>query len=673
MATDNELIIKIKADSSRALKEINKLNAEVKKLSTTSRKSAKQMASLNKSFKNTGVALSGLAASFISFQAISGLITDFAELEQGMVGVAKTTGLSGAELEKLDKGLEKLSQDLKGVSIRELMSVAETAGQLGVTGTKDILQFSKAISMIAVATDLTADQAANDFAIMKNILKEPIKNVEKLGSVMNELTNTSEANASQIVEYTKRIGAQGKIFGLTSAEIMGLGATLVGVGATAEAGGSAVSRVMSKMVSDTEAFAKASKMSFQDFSKMIDKDPVEALKKFLTEMGKLDKKQQELTFKELKISSVEMKKVIQLLGGATDKLAKNLETANDEYRDGTSLVDEYAIASKSLESAFKDINNEFDILKKRLGKELSADIKNLTDNMIQFMRSISAKDVKKFAGSLKDMFIVVKGAVELLGQVNDIAMPDWLGGKDSTVLSKSAEGWGLISEAVGKFSRAMSDDFEVAVKEGNKSFDAMLKSIEEFDGDTGEFEALANSILDAKKANEEFIAQMRQDDPKYYAVQIKALEEANSGLNRIFDILMTKRPFEEAKKSAEEATVANKKLTASLKPISDEQNKQLTKTRTNLNKRVKTNQSGLDKLLKQEVKLTTDLAKLQEKLHSIREDYAQKRAFLDIETNSKIAEVNAKGLNAHQAYKDAQLRADKAYQNAKDALSNGDL
>jgi len=505
MTNEQEILIKIKADSDKATRKIGELSRQVNKLSKSSHKSAKQITKLSKGFTGVKNSLIGMGTAFVSFDGAKNLVEDFKDLDQRLIEVSKTTGLTGKDLEDLDDGLVKMSQKMKGISIKELEDIAATAGQLGISGKKNILSFSKAISMIAVATDLTADEAAHDFAILTNILKEPIANTQKLGSVMNRLTNTTAANARQVVEFTKRIAAQGKIFGLTSSEIMALSATLIGVGATAEAGGSAVSRVMAMMVKDVKGFAAASNMSFDEFSTLVKTKPVEALQVFFKAMGKLNKFQQEAMFKKLHINSVEMKKVIELMGTATKKLATNIRNANQEYKNGTSLVSEYLSQSTSLNSAFNDLNNEFVVLEKRLGKQLSGQIKEVTNDIIAFMQSITAQDVKDFASGLKSVYDAMKDILDVLKFLNDIAVPDWLVGKENAgALDTASRGYKKLANDIKVVSDNTTDigrRFSTASNMMKAFFNNLLnfKIPNPFSSTTDGLEKIKQSSADANK------------------------------------------------------------------------------------------------------------------------------------------------------------------------------
>jgi len=66
-------------------------------------------------------------------------IAEFARYEKALVGVAKTTGLAGKELEVFSDDIKGLSKELKGgASSIELLNIAEAAGQLGVSGSANL-------------------------------------------------------------------------------------------------------------------------------------------------------------------------------------------------------------------------------------------------------------------------------------------------------------------------------------------------------------------------------------------------------------------------------------------------------------------------------------------------------------------------------------------------------
>ncbi len=123
----------------------------------------------------------------------------YADFETGLIGVGKTADLSGAELESLGKDIDELSKRMP-VATDELLAIAQSAGQLGVKGSDNILKFTETVAKLGTATDLSGDQAAMALARILNVTGEALGTVDVLGSVIVALGNNFAATESQIVD-----------------------------------------------------------------------------------------------------------------------------------------------------------------------------------------------------------------------------------------------------------------------------------------------------------------------------------------------------------------------------------------------------------------------------------------------------------------------------------------
>jgi methyl-accepting chemotaxis protein len=175
MSEEQKYIIKVEGKTDQAIKEIRKLNKEVKNLQDVSKRAtsnmeaqAKQVKSLNTGFKQLSAHLARLVVIYGSLATASNLVKTMNDLEQSMTGVAKTTGLAGDELDTLSDSLDEMSVELKGVTISELQAIAESAGQLGVKGSDDILTFTEQVAKISVAVNMSADETGKAFARLQN-------------------------------------------------------------------------------------------------------------------------------------------------------------------------------------------------------------------------------------------------------------------------------------------------------------------------------------------------------------------------------------------------------------------------------------------------------------------------------------------------------------------------
>lgn len=168
-------------------------------------------------------------------------ITDF---ETGLIGVGKTTGLAGKELKDLGFDILKLSKNLKTISAVKLLEFAEAAGQMGINSSKDILNFSSTLAQLEKTTDIIGAEGAQDIARLLEVVGEGAGVVDRFGSALVALGNSSKATESQILSMSTRVGQSTSAFGLSSVEVLGLSTTLVQLGFRAEAAGTVMGKVL---------------------------------------------------------------------------------------------------------------------------------------------------------------------------------------------------------------------------------------------------------------------------------------------------------------------------------------------------------------------------------------------------------------------------------------------
>ncbi len=410
----NSLIIRIQADTDKAAKEIKRLNKQIDSLKKSS--DGKWEKGVNKGFKDiqtSAKSLNGtlktLAATFLTFQTGKALIQTAADIEEGFLGIQKTTGLTGEAMKGLEDSILSLSTEMAGISIEELQTIAESAGQLGIQGTDNILEFTETIAMMGVTTDLSAEQAATGMAKFANSMGLPIDQVDNLGSAINELSNTTTATAGDLLNVGQRIAAMGKTFGLTSDEILAFSAAMKDLGVNSESGGSAFSRLLGLMLKDTEAFAEASGKSLEEFSTMINDKPVEAIKIFLEELGKLDKFQKIKVLDDLGVKSVETQNAVIKLSGGIDLVTKSLKTSSEAFEKNTSLQEEYAVFSQSFNAQMDKVVNTVKKLAVEIGNKLLPKLKELAEGFAEWVEGLDDAKIEEFSEDIADL-------VEMLGK-----------------------------------------------------------------------------------------------------------------------------------------------------------------------------------------------------------------------------------------------------------------
>src|SRR5690606_534407 len=170
------------------------------------------------------------------------------DFELAMTGIAKTVDAPAETLAQIGEELKAMSERMP-TSASELAGVAEAAGQLGVE-VENIVSFTETMAALGVSTNMSAEEAATALARFSNIMGTPLDQSERLGSAIVELGNNFATTEREITEMGMRIAGAGAQIGLTEGDVLGLATALSSVGIEAEAGGSAISKVMINMAQD---------------------------------------------------------------------------------------------------------------------------------------------------------------------------------------------------------------------------------------------------------------------------------------------------------------------------------------------------------------------------------------------------------------------------------------
>ena len=345
-------------------------------------------------FKSSGLAIAaGMIAIAGGITAIaSATVTAAMDYETALTGIKKTVDLTADEFNELDRSLRDMTKEIP-MTYTELAGIAEIAGQLGVKGKDNILKFVKTISAVGVTTNMTAEQAATDFARIANVMGIPISDIDRMASSVVDLGNNFATSESEIIEMSKRIMGSGKTIGLSTQEVFGMSAALSSLGIQSEMGGSAISKAMiiiDKSVAtgseELEHYAKVSGMSTDEFSKMWKDKPVEAMSKVI--MGLKDVSESGgNTFgvlEDLDLKSIRVTDTMLRLAGSEGGITEAVDLSTKAWAENTALTDEAEKRYGTLASQIQITKNEFSLLAADIGEKLMPMIK---DTLLPFIKN----------------------------------------------------------------------------------------------------------------------------------------------------------------------------------------------------------------------------------------------------------------------------------------------
>lgn len=295
-------------------------------------------------------------------------ITDF---ETGLVGVGKTTGIANKELKTLGFDILKLSKNLKTVSAVKLLEFAEAAGQMGINSSKDILSFSSTLAQLEKTTDIIGAEGAQNIARLLEVVGEGPEVVDRFGSAIVALGNSSKATESQILSMSTRVAQSTSDFGLSSTEVLGLSTTLVQLGFKAEAAGTVMGKVFRRIELATikggkelKNFAKIMKLTPKQVQKAFKASPKKAFDLLIKGFGEIKKEGGSVQKAMLSIGLVgdRLSAVIPLLAGKFELLAEKTKLAKRAFLENMALQREFAESQKTITSALDTVRNSFNRL-----------------------------------------------------------------------------------------------------------------------------------------------------------------------------------------------------------------------------------------------------------------------------------------------------------------------
>lgn len=373
--------------------ETEQRNAE--RLSSTG--FGRSIQSVNKykdSIRNVGSTMRSVGSTsmlYMTMPAVAGMgtaIKSSIEWEQALAGVAKTTNMSGSELNKMGNEITKMSNTMP-FAATEIAGVAEAAGQLGIKK-QDITSFTRTMMNLGVATNLTADEAATEFARFANAANMPIKDVDRLGSTVVALGNSTATTEKEIVEMAQRLAGAGAQAGFSSDEIMSVSAAMSSVGIESEAGGTAMTQIWNKMTKavaeggDTlDSFAQTAGVSGKEFAQIWENNPSKALSMFVKGLGETEGGAKGVlkALDDVGIKGIREADTIRRMANNHQVLDKALKTGSEGWKENSALTNEANIRYETMGSKLKMLKNTFINFARTIGDAVAPIVSFLADKL----------------------------------------------------------------------------------------------------------------------------------------------------------------------------------------------------------------------------------------------------------------------------------------------------
>lgn len=340
------------------------------------------------------------------------------DFESAFTGVRKTVDATEEDYARLSDGILEMSERMP-TAATEIAGVMEVAGQLGIRGVENLLNFTETMVMLGDTTNLTAEDAATSLARVMNIMGTADSDIGRLGSTVVALGNNYATTESEIVAMTNRLAAGAKLAGFTEAETMALATAMSSVGIEAEAGGTAmtqtfnaIEKAVAKGGENLDAFASVAGMTAGEFADAWETTPVQALQSFITGLGQLDENggNAVLTLEELGLTGIRQSNMLKSLGLASEMLGDAIDTANVAWGENSALTKEAEQRYATFASQLSMFLNTLKIVAIQFGEIILPYLQEFLEWLKQGLERFAALDE-----STKRMIVTIAAVVAAIG------------------------------------------------------------------------------------------------------------------------------------------------------------------------------------------------------------------------------------------------------------------
>lgn len=405
--TRAELKLKdLQAEASKSRAALAQVSAVTGEIAEKSGNIAKKFAPASLAFAGAGVTATKAAVEF----------------ESAFAGVEKTVDGTTEQLAALRQGILDMAEEIPA-STTEIAAVAEAAGQLGIA-TDDILDFTRVMLDMGVATNLSAEEAATAIARIANITGMRGEDYSRFASTVVALGNAHATTEREIVEMTNRLASAGTIAGLSEPDILALSTAMSSVGIEAEAGGTAMTQTLtaiSKAIANggdkLEKFAKVSGMSSEEFVKAWSEDPITAISAFIGGLGKMNENGEDTIalLDDLDLAGIRQSNMLKSLALAHDTLDSAIKTSHSAWEDNTALSEEASKRYQTLASQLQILKNKLYNLAEAFGEILLPIINNIVAGLQNAIGWFSNLD-----DGVKKTILIVGGLIAAISPVAGI-------------------------------------------------------------------------------------------------------------------------------------------------------------------------------------------------------------------------------------------------------------
>ena len=397
----NELELLITArDEATAV--LNRLNGSISRTNAQLRQTGNASQGLNQAatgLRRFVAAAAGIAAASIG---VGSFVSNASSVEDAVTGVVRTTDLAGPALQRFTDNIAEVSERIPRART-ELLGFAEVAGQLGVRGADNLSNFAETIARLADSTNIVGEQGALQLAQLINVTNEDFGNIDRIGSAVAALGNSSATTEAQLVRTAREIANSTAAFGTSAQDVLGLGAAVASLGQAPQLAASSVARTIREIQTavatgspELESFAELAGQSVEAFTDSFNADNLGGFLDVVEGLGQTDAAEGVLVMQELGLNGDELNRVLPLLGANIEFVRETIALSNTAYDENIALVNESERRYRTFTSQVRFLQNEIGVLSATAGTEFLEELATSAQNFTEILRGDTIRDA--FAG-----------------------------------------------------------------------------------------------------------------------------------------------------------------------------------------------------------------------------------------------------------------------------------
>ncbi|WP_353277807.1 phage tail tape measure protein [Wolbachia endosymbiont (group A) of Agelastica alni] len=337
-------------------KNIQSLMKDQYKLGASAEKLRSQYSKLNSAIKKRDMFLGRKAYFKSQMLETAGLALTLAapikvaiDFESAMADVKKVVRFAKDDAAH-NQGAAEFGQTLKELSrtiplsAAELAQIAASGGQLGVPK-EDLIGFTTTVAKMSTAFDMSAEEAGDSIAKLANVYGIEVAGMERVGNIINHLSDNSAAKAGDMVKALAIVGGTAKQFGFDIKQTSSLVNAFISLGKQPAKAATAINALLSKLQT-AEGQGKKFKAALEDvgitaeeMTQRISRNGQDALLYFFETLEKVDKQERSQIL--LDLFGQEYQDDIALLVGSLKNYKDAINNLADEEEFKQSMQEEF--------------------------------------------------------------------------------------------------------------------------------------------------------------------------------------------------------------------------------------------------------------------------------------------------------------------------------------------